>query len=257
MTAPEVVHHFENLFNYRDAGGMRTTDGRTMRRGVLFRSDELSRLNERDLATLRRFGIKLICDLRSSREHQRKPAHESLRVVNISLHAETADDKSRSRMASFVTGQTGAAEFLGFTRRYYRHLAFERAPVICEIMTLLSGPESMPALIHCTAGKDRTGVVIALLQLLAGVPYDAVRADYLRTNDYFDSRFDDFLKLQPSRSAAIDPERLRTLLRVVPEFLDEVHDGIVEQHGSVERYLGEVCNVAPTALQNLKSQLLE
>ncbi len=200
----EVVHPFQRLSNFRDVGGLKTADGRTFRAGVLFRSDELSCLNAGDLVKLQGLGIELICDLRSPGESQkRRPSlpDESIRVVNVPIHEQATQDGSRRKLLGFLFGRTGGDRFRGFSRDYYHHIAFGQTARFREVITLLSEEQNLPALIHCTAGKDRTGFLAALIQLLVGVPYEMVMEDYLRTNDYFGPRLEKFIKVMAVRDA--------------------------------------------------------
>ena len=258
----EVVHPFQSLSNFRDVGGLKTADGRTFRAGVLFRSDELSRLNAKDLVKLQGLGIKLICDLRSPGETQkRRPPRlpdESIRVVNVPIHEQAAqEDGSRRKLLGFLFGKSGGDRFREFSRDYYHHIAFGQTARIREVITLLSEEQHLPALIHCTAGKDRTGFLAALIRLLLGVPYEAVMEDYLLTNDYFGPRLEKLIKvMRVVTLSQVSPERMRLILMAHPEFLGEVHDTIVKRYGAVETYLREACGIEQHTLQKLKDRLL-
>ena len=256
-----MVHHFEKVSNFRDVGGLRTVDGRTLKTGVLFRSDELSRMTNRDLAKLHEFNIKLICDLRSPEESWKRQArvapHQAIRMVNIPIHEHGAPYGIRKQLLSFLFGKTGGDRFREFSRGYYHHIAFEQTSRIREVIRLLSKEENLPALIHCTAGKDRTGFLAAVIQLLAGVPYDMVMDDYLRTNDYFAFRLEKFIRVMRVVTLfQVPPERMRLILMTHPEFLEEVHATIVKRYGSVETYLCEACEIDRDTLQELKNRLL-
>ncbi|SEM94942.1 protein-tyrosine phosphatase [Stigmatella aurantiaca] len=255
-----VVHPFQRLSNFRDVGGLKTADGRTLRTGVLFRSDELSRLNAEDWVKLRGLGIQLICDLRSPGERQKRRLRlpdASIRVVNVPLHEQATQDGSRRKLLGFLFGKTGGERFREFSRAYYHHIAFEQTARIREVITLLAGEQSLPAVIHCTAGKDRTGFLAALVQLLAGVRYEAVMEDYLRTNDYFALRLEKFIRVMRVLTLAqVSPERMRLILMAHPDFLDEVHGTLMKRYGSVETYLREACGIEQDTLRKLKDRLL-
>jgi protein-tyrosine phosphatase len=255
-----VVHPFEKLSNFRDVGGLRTGDGGVLKTGVLFRSEELSRLTERDAATLREFGIRSICDLRSPEESRKKAARladgTAIRVVNIPLH-DPDQESSRTRLLGFLFGKTGGDRYREFGKSYYHHLAFERTSRMREILTMLSKEENLPALIHCSAGRDRTGFVAAVIQLFAGVPYETVMEEYLRTNDYFGPRLDRFVAaLRVMTLFLVPAERVRSIAMAQPEFLHEVYERILQNYGSVEGYLGEGCAIERDTLEELKRRLL-
>jgi protein-tyrosine phosphatase len=255
-----VVHPFQRLSNFRDVGGLKTADGRTLRTGVLFRSDELSRLNAEDWVKLRGLGIQLICDLRSPGESQKRRLRlpdESIRVVNVPLHEQATQDGSRRKLLGFLFGKTGGERFREFSRDYYHYIAFEQTARIREVITLLAGEQGLPAVIHCTAGKDRTGILVALIQWLAGARYEAVMEDYLRTNDSFALRLEKFIRVMRVLTLAqVSPERMRLILMAHPDFLDEVHGTLMKRYGSVETYLHEACGIEQDTLRKLKDRLL-
>jgi protein-tyrosine phosphatase len=257
---PKPVYPFRGLSNFRDVGGLSTRDGRTVRTGVLFRSDELSRLTTADVQTLQGFGIRLICDLRSADESRKRGPRlggASIRTVNVPLHDQRMQDGLRRKVIGFLVGATGGDRFWKFGRSYYHHIAFERPERIREVITLLANDENQPAVLHCSAGRDRTGFVAALIQLLVGVPYEAVRADYLRTNDYFASRIAKFIRvLRVATLGQVSEQRMRLVLMVHPELLDEVHAEIVRRHGDARTYLHEACGVDHDTLRKLEDRLL-
>jgi protein-tyrosine phosphatase len=260
-TGIEVVHPFQKLSNFRDVGGLKTVDGRMMGTGLLFRSDELTHLTDQDMVKLQEFNIKLICDLRSPQESKARQPGRMLncltRVVNIPILPACSQDGSRKRFLTFLFRETGDERFHEFSREYYRELAFEQAPRIGEIITLLSKEENLPALVHCNAGKDRTGYLAALIQLLMGVPYGAVRESYLQTNDYFYTRLGRFIKLARIVTLfQVSAERMRVILMAHPEYLDGVHGMILQNYGSIERYLRDACHVDQDTLNKLKAALV-
>jgi protein-tyrosine phosphatase len=257
----EVVHPFQNLSNFRDIGGLQTVDGRTVKTGVLFRSEELSRLSVADLARLREYNIKLICDLRTPQESLKKrmpvAKDNSIQIVNIPIYDDGTEFGSRRKIIGFLFGKTGGDRSREFSRAHYHHIAFERTSRIRDVITLLSKEENLPALFHCAAGKDRTGFIAATIQLLVGVPYETVMEDYLCTNDFFGARLEKFVQaVRLMTMFQVSAERIRLIVMTQPDFLQEVHDAIISNYGSVERYFTEACEIDPSILQNLKKQLL-
>lgn len=252
---------FEKVSNFREIGGLRTVSGQTVRTGAVYRSGELSRMTSRDLTQLQQLGIKLICDLRSPKESRKKQPRwtpdNRIPVVNIPLHEPATHDLSHRAVLGFLLARNGAERFNEFGRAYYRHIAFDQTSRVREVLTLLSQPGHLPAVIHCTAGRDRTGYIAALLQLLAGVPYDSVRKDYLRTNDYFAPRLEKMIRVTRILTLfQVSRERLRLIVTARPDFLDEVQEAIIAKYGSVEEYLAAACQMSPDTLQTLKRALL-
>ena len=249
---------FERLINFRDVGGARTADGRVFKTGVLFRSAALSRMTAQDAAKLDGLGIKLICDLRSPEESKKRPPRGSrIRVVNISLHDPQVQDHSRLEMLRFLLDDDDGKRFREFIHEYYRHIAFDRTSEVREIVSLLAGDDALPALIQCSAGKDRTGLISAIIQLLVDVPYEKVQSDYVLTNDSYAPQVRKLVRLVRILTLGRVPaERVRLLVGAHAELLDEVHRAIMTQHGSVETYLRAACGIDPRTLEMLKTRLL-
>jgi protein-tyrosine phosphatase len=252
---------FEKLHNFRDIGGAKTTDGRAIKGGILYRSGELSRLTRLDQERLQALQVKLICDLRSSKERNNRPSklspNQSLQIANIPFHDEPTQDGSRRRYLGFLVSKTGDAQFETFIRNYYHHIISSQMARIGEALRLLSRPENLPALVHCTAGKDRTGILIALIQLLVGVPYEAVREEYRRTDEYYAplmKKFSTIVRVVTLFQAS--RERISLIMRTYPELLDELYTRILQEHGSIEDYLCSACGVPKEDLQTLKESLL-
>lgn len=258
--AREAVKQFDGLYNFRDLGGLQTEDGRTMKSGVLFRSDELSRLTSSDLEKLQKLDLQLICDLRTPNERKSKPdripQNQGIRIVHVPIN-HGSQDFSRLQFFKFLAGKSSGLDFEKLIKDFYQKMAFERTGQINEIITLLADNRNWPALIHCTGGKDRTGYISALIQLLVGVPYQKVLDDYLFSNDLIQPRMKKIERYIRWMSLfQVSPERIKPLLEVRREYLDEIHTDILKKYGSIEEYLGQACGIDQSALRNLKELLL-
>jgi protein tyrosine/serine phosphatase len=161
----------EGCFNFRDLGGYATADGRHLRTGRVFRSDGLQSLSPGDLDHLcGTLGLGLVIDLRSSVEveaHGCGTIAERTAIVSVPLFEQT-QESAAGEMARAMTTSMGDL--------YFVMLAAAAAP-IARVVRLLSEAET-PAVFHCAAGKDRTGVISALLLALLGVPDETIVADY-------------------------------------------------------------------------------
>ncbi len=232
-----------------------------MKTGMLYRSDDISRITEHDLERLIEYKIKVICDLRTPKEHQAKQSHilphGQFHVFHIPLHLQETG-ASKRQWFDFFFGKSGDEHFKKFSRAYYHHMAIESTLQIREIITLVSREENLPALIHCTAGKDRTGYISAVIQLLAKVPYERVVQDYLLTNDYYKARLESVIKMMRWMTLfQVTPERMKLILMANREFLDEVYRGLMETYGSIEMYLNKGCGIELCTLRKFKELLLE
>lgn len=261
----EVTTNFEKLSNFRDIGRLKTTRGNFMKSGVLFRSDELSRATNHDIDLLQKYNIKVICDLRTPRECNKKPSpvllSQGIKMINIPLHDQETHDISRKQLVNYIFSKSGGEEFEKFSKNYYHHIAFDRTTQIKEIVTILSHECNYPTLIHCTAGKDRTGYIAALIQLLVGIPYETVAQEYLMTNHFYETRMEKVIKVIKVMKwitlFQISPERVKYIFMAQRAVLEEVHDTIIRKYGSIEDYLCEACEVERNIILKLKNLLLE
>jgi protein-tyrosine phosphatase len=158
----------EGAVNFRDLGGYATADGRRTRWRVLFRADGLSELTGADLAVFRQLGIRTVVDLRTG--HELEQSRFDVAAHPVEFHhfpfiKSLANDEEFARVPGFLGVQ-------------YRQMLEDAAPQIVGALTALATPEARPAVFHCTAGKDRTGLLSALVLSLLGVPEDTVVADY-------------------------------------------------------------------------------
>jgi protein-tyrosine phosphatase len=238
---------FELAFNVRDLGGLPTQDGRTIRRGLLYRGDGVHRLAGADLEKARTLGLRTVVDLRTAGEIERGgqyPVHEH----PVVWHNLPILDRMWSEDDLVAT--TGAAAFL--CDRYLDMLR-SGAPAIAEIVGLAA--DGTPMLFHCAAGKDRTGVVAAVLLGLAGVSAEEIAADYHATAGAM-AAFVDWLTV--TYPEAIDsmtsqpPEYLEAPLEAMATFLERVD----ERFGSMEGYVDSL-GVDAATIDRLRATIID
>jgi protein-tyrosine phosphatase len=167
----------DGAFNFRDLGGLPTRDGGTTRPGVMFRSDALHHLVPGDVERLTELGMRTVIDLRSAVELERT-GRGPLEDTDMQwLHAPLSHgDAAAGRVLppALAEGDLG--------RHYVNSLA-ERTETLAAVIEHLATRANLPAVFHCTAGKDRTGMVAALVLSLVGVPDDVIVHDYTLTDD--------------------------------------------------------------------------
>jgi len=188
----------EGAVNVRDVGGLPTVDGRRTRTGVLLRADNLQDLTDADVAELvGRRGLRTVIDLRSTGEvHLTGPGPlkaAGLPHVHLSLIPEWDGEPDRSEVDRALDAglRDAALPALPSARRrasdptdlagHYTSYVVNAGPAIAAALKVLADPSSGPSLVHCAAGKDRTGVIVALALSLVGVTREAVVADYVRS----------------------------------------------------------------------------
>ena len=237
---------FELVFNVRDLGGLATLDGRTTRSGLLYRADGVQRLAGEDLEKARGLGLKTVIDLRTQGEVERGG------FFPVDLYAvEWHHLPIIQRMWSDddLVATTGAVDFL---RDRYIDMVAEGAASIAQIVELVAA--GTPTLFHCAAGKDRTGVVAAVLLGLLGVHAEEIAADYHATAGAM-AAFVDWLTITY-------PEALDSMTSQPPEYLEAPMEAMVgflthvdERYGSMAGLAGHL-GVAPATVERLRSTLL-
>jgi protein-tyrosine phosphatase len=165
-------------FNFRDLGGHETADGRRVRSGVLYRADTLHRLTAADLDVLRRLGLRTVIDLRTRTELERF-GRAGLTDDEVAHHHLPMVDEVRSPEARAQEDAPTPAERGGL----YLRMLEGGGPAVAESLRVLTGAGALPAVFHCTAGKDRTGVLAAVVLGQLGVPDEAIAEDYALTEE--------------------------------------------------------------------------
>ena len=176
-----VRFDFDTVFNLRDLGGYAAADGRTVRPGVLFRADGLFRLSGEDVARFGELGVRAVLDLRRPDElaaDGRCPDLPGLLYRNVNL-----------QRAQWTSAQVSGEQMAGYLADRYTEMAAEglESGAMGEALRFVA-TEPGPTVFHCLAGKDRTGVIAALVLSLLGVPDEAVAADYA-ASQYSEERY--------------------------------------------------------------------
>jgi protein-tyrosine phosphatase len=231
------------LLNLRDVGGHRTTSGARLRTGLVYRADAPIDLDANAEARLDALRLNTIIDLRRAKERELRPyalAKFPGRFVQISLVGE------EPRPVNALTG--GLA---GFNRWVYA----ERAETLVEITRALAETDALPALIHCTAGKDRTGLVVGLLQGWLGVPDNLIAADYALSADRLHVDDDEAIEKQQI-ALGVNVRERPDLLEARPEWILNALAQVRREHGGVDAYL-LAHGARPEELERLREKLLQ
>jgi protein-tyrosine phosphatase len=241
--------------NFRDLGGYPTEDSRRVRWGQVFRADSLSELTEADVAYLGRLGLARVIDLRGDDEVRERPNRLAGRAGFTYVRRPTGEEGlSPGEWARrFEAGELGEIDASWLVRGYVRTLDERAARVGAVLSELASRPS--PAVFHCTAGKDRTGVISALLLLLLRVPREVVIGDYSLTALYTGNRI-------PAADAwfeerGIEPERAAHVLSSRREAMEETLAHLDSAHGGAERFLRERARVGEGEIRSLREWLIE
>jgi protein-tyrosine phosphatase len=235
----------EGCLNFRDLGGYPTADGRRIRSGVVYRSDALHHATPGDVARMRdELRITTIVDLRSTPELTGE-GRGALAAEAIAFHHLPLFDGR-------LTKSDGWAAVDTLADRYTLLAEFARERIAQVIDVLASAPG--PSVYHCAAGKDRTGVVSAVLLGVLGVPDELVVADYAATRERLDAIIDRLMATEGYQRmlAALPPDTIEAEAATMVRFLD----GIGARYGSMRGY-ARAAGVADATLARLETRLVE
>lgn len=220
-------------YNFRDLGGIQTKEGKYVKWGKLFRSDDLSSLTDEDLAYLESVNLTSVVDFRSEGEVAAAPDRMPSSVVNYysysvipgnlqgvvenfsSIDPSSVDTLMMEMNSALVTDSA----FVGRYRDFFM---------------LLQNEANIPLVFHCSAGKDRTGLAAALILYALGVDEERIMKDYLLSNEFLEDKYAESIAQHPN---------LKALFMVKPEFLEAAFNGIKQNYGSVNNFLTDVLNV--------------
>lgn len=230
----------EGIHNLRDYGGYAGAEGARVKKGLLFRSGQHMDASEADLDLIHRLDIRTIIDLRGSSERSNFPCrrHHAFDAHVIAYDGETSNsppheggggkvvmtpERARERMIAVYTRMPVNPAMIDMFTRYF------------EALDTREGG----SLVHCFAGKDRTGIAASLLLHVLGVHHDDIVAEFLRTNDAPTQHVLERQSLprMTAHYGEIDPEAIRNLMGVHEDYIATYWSEVERQHGSIDNYL--------------------
>ena len=253
----------KSIHNFRDFGGYKTINGSVIKKGLLFRSGSLANISDDDMLQLSELGVRTICDLRSRREKRGQP--DSIpdnwdgKYIHIPIKGGMqAESGYISQLYSLLFGEARKINFDDVAIEAYRKYVTDFRAEYAEIIKLTSVSENLPILIHCTAGKDRTGFACSLIQLLLEVPFELVIQDYLRTNNHLHEFREGMLKkLRFLSVVGVPKQKFVPLFEARSEYLEAAYDQIRLDYGTVDDYFLEGLGFPNQDRYRLNDLLLE
>ncbi|MCZ6829980.1 MAG: tyrosine-protein phosphatase [Gammaproteobacteria bacterium] len=242
--------------NFRDMGGYLSTDGRRVKWGYLFRSGQLSNLSASDQALLGELGLDVVCDFRRTEEQQRDPSRlpePGPRVVSLPITPGSNDsflDQASSHW------QADRRLMFDFMLDINRDFALQQGEIYACMFDLLLQSEDTRMLVHCAAGKDRTGFAAAIILLALGVSRELVMEDYLLSAHYFHPAREIERLRDKYGMEELETEALLPVLEVHPEYLQAAFDAIDAEFASLEDYLDRHLGVDADKRALLRSRYL-
>lgn len=250
---------FEGIDNFRDFGDY-AAGPRRLKAGWLYRSGHAGKATDADLAKLAGLRLAVIVDLRRANERARDPWRPwpglAAQVIENDLGQETLDE-----WADFIaTSDLTPGAFTAYMLDYYRKAPFQRRHIdlYARYFRALAETDG-PVLVHCAAGKDRTGILCALTHHLAGVSEDDIVEDYLLTNE--PTRLTARLPMireviHTNTGKTASDEALMVAMRVEAEYLAQAFGAMRQAHGSLDGYLDEALGLDAPLRERLRARLL-
>lgn len=259
MTADRVLL-LSGVHNFRDYGGYAVESGGHLRSGKLWRSAHHQDATPADLGVIDQLGIETIIDLRGDDERSEHPCKRSENFNARILYAEG----NTAGLVPHLQAAGGAIDVAtARTRMVDVYAGMPYRPVLVNTLRLYLAALAeydAPSLVHCVAGKDRTGFAVAIVHRLLGVHEDDMMADYLLTNSA--GRIDERIAqgagvIRARYGAAVSDDAIRTLMSVNPIFLDAALATIRRDHGDVAGYAESVLNLTPAMHEAMIDRLVD
>ncbi|MBL8556877.1 MAG: tyrosine-protein phosphatase [Phenylobacterium sp.] len=250
---------FEGIDNFRDFGDY-AAGPRRLKAGLLYRSAGHGGATDADLEKLAAMNLAVIVDLRRANERERQPSRRwpsfDARVIDNDIGQEAADE-----WLTFIQGSDlTAASFHAYMMEYYRKAPLQQRHLDLYTRYFQALAETEGAiLIHCAAGKDRTGIACALTHHITGVHDDDIVEDYLLTNDTarLEKRLPTIREvIRESTGRVASDDALMVAMRVEPEYLDESFRVMREAYGSLDGYLDEALGLSAETRAKIHDRLL-
>ena len=245
----------DGAHNARELGGYKTTDGKYVKWGMLYRSDKLSDISDTDQVYLQNLGIKKIIDFRSKEEKEEDPDIIPKGIDYIEMPI-SVDGAMRSKIEAVLKGETNK-DVKSFLIDANKEFVSNYTDVYEDFLRNLIDDDG-PALFHCTAGKDRAGFAAAITLIALGVSKEDVINDYMKTNQFTKERIEEIIgQIELMTLYQTDAEILRPLLGVEREYIETAFQTAEEKYGSLENFIRDGLNISDEDIQKLRNKFIE
>ncbi len=256
LKVAERILNVEGVANFRDIGGY-AADGKHIRWGLYYRAGMLGELTEDGRAMLRALNIRWVCDLRLHEEVSQNP--DRIRdnpQIRYSHKPLTTPDDTRQRLQALLFDRSKLSQLM--LESYTQVFLDDNARLYGDVLRELIQPGALPAIVHCTAGKDRTGIATMLLMLALGVDEATIIADYSLSNHYF-TTFQGYTAdvVRRLRWFGLNADALTPLLIAQPDILRASLDHLRSKYGGAKRYLTEAVGLTEAEIAALRALFLE
>ena len=264
---PERLVALDGQPNFRDVGGYETTDGRSVKWGEVYRSGELPRLSEGDVAKLDELGIDTVVSFLTEKEIEargRDRLPEGVEERPLPMEAGNMGDLAAVVSEARKTGDFSEVP-ADINPELHRRLMVEAREHYASLLREISDPANRPLVFHCSHGVHRTGTAVAILLSVLGVPWETVREDYLLSNTYrkdeIEHRLTQLRDLYAENNGIapedVDTTNMDAFYILQGAYIDATLEQAVADYGSMEAYVRDGLGITDEEVEQLRSQLLE
>jgi protein-tyrosine phosphatase len=243
--------------NLRDIGGYPTADGRHVKWGQVYRSGTLNELSTEDVSVLAKLGLTAICDLRSAEEVAASPEDAGRFGAQYHYLPVQINRNSIRQLQAMLFQPSSLNEIM---RASYNDVMLEsNAELIGNILRQMTDESALPILFHCTAGKDRTGVIAAVLLATLGVPDDIIAADYALSNKFY-HRFREYMSvmvLKKVRWFGVSLDALHPFMVADGSMMSDMLVNLRQKYGTIDTYLTTRAGLTAGEVAQLRQNLIE
>ena len=249
--------------NFRELGGYRTQDNKSVKWGILYRSDELHALTAEDIKYLERLKLNTLVDFRSLGERENEPdpllKETNILLLPIDVLAESSSEESvKSQQEIQEELFSGERDLSNLLVDANKDFATTFTPTYKIFIDTLIENNGLPLVFHCSAGKDRAGFAAAIVLSILGVPRDIIIQDYLATNAYTKDEIDRTIQqINISSLFQADTDNIRKVLEVEERYIQAAFDAIDKEWGSMELYFKNGLMLSEAEIEKIKALYLE
>lgn len=227
---------FRTIRNFRDIGGAHTVDGKHIRQGMIFRSANPDNLSRKEIEKIHDLNIKSIIDLRAPYESKNhKKRFGNIEIISLPLDFER---KTREKLMPYFYEKNSQNKISDISNSLYLEILDASIPVFRQVVEILLSPDKCPVLIHCQAGKDRTGIIVALIKMALKVDSQSIISDFMKSNDALIPYFKKRLMIRKIISLGFFPyDTILFAVTVRQRNIESILDRVSNHYGGIEAYV--------------------
>lgn len=229
--------NFKSVLNFRDLGGIAAEGEKKIKKGIIFRSANPDTLIKLEREKFQLLNIRTIIDLRAPHEYDERKSLDHINHLSLPLDFQQI---TRERLKPYINKKNSETAIADISNSLYLDILDATQPLFRQVMEVLLYPERCPVLIHCHVGKDRTGIVCALLLSVLGTRRQLIIEDFMKSNEALRPAFEKmFLKKKILSLGFLPPRMMMFAVTVRQRNIESVLDRITDYYGGIETYLGD------------------